>query len=101
MTPCIKIYLTYSDLKNKTNKMTCIFFNREREVQFSKLKFDPINTEQKKQKYLHVLLVLQPFLYLDINVKAIAHSFKQFTSRLLKLSFLLSMHLYTSDGRHA
>ena len=34
-------------------------------------------------------------------VKASAHSFKQFTSRLLKLSFSLSMHLYNSDGRHA
>ena len=34
-------------------------------------------------------------------LKASAHSFKQFTSRLLKLSFSLSMHLYNSDGRHA
>ena len=34
-------------------------------------------------------------------VKASAHSFKQFTSRFWKLSFSLSMHLYTSDGRHA
>ena len=34
-------------------------------------------------------------------LKACVHSFKQFTSRLLKLSFSLSMHLYTSDGRHA
>ena len=34
-------------------------------------------------------------------IKASAHSFKQFTSRLLKLSFSLSMHLYNSDGRHA
>ena len=34
-------------------------------------------------------------------VKASAHSFKQFTSRLLKLSFSLSMHIYNSDGRHA
>ena len=34
-------------------------------------------------------------------LKASAHSFKQFTSRLLKSSFSLSMHLYTSDGRHA
>ena len=34
-------------------------------------------------------------------VKASAHSFKQFTSRLLKLSFSLSMHLYNSDERHA
>ena len=33
--------------------------------------------------------------------KASAHSFKQFTSRILKLSFSLSMHLYNSDGRHA
>ena len=33
--------------------------------------------------------------------KASAHSFKQFTSRLLKLSFSLSMHIYNSDGRHA
>ena len=37
----------------------------------------------------------------DIGVKASAHSFKQFTSRLLKLSFSLSMHIYNSDGRHA
>ena len=35
------------------------------------------------------------------HLKASAHSFKQFTSRLLKLSFSLSMHLYNSDGRHA
>ena len=35
------------------------------------------------------------------SVKASAHSFKQFTSRLLKLSFSLSMHIYNSDGRHA
>ena len=35
------------------------------------------------------------------SLKASAHSFKQFTSRLLKLSFSLSMHLYNSDGRHA
>ena len=34
-------------------------------------------------------------------LKASAHSLKQFTSRLLKLSFSLSMHLYNSDGRHA
>ena len=37
----------------------------------------------------------------DIELKASAHSFKQFTSRLLKLSFSLSMHIYNSDGRHA
>ena len=36
-----------------------------------------------------------------IYIKASAHSFKRFTSRLLKLSFSLSMHLYTSGGRHA
>ena len=35
------------------------------------------------------------------TVKVSAHSFKQFTSRLLKLSFSLSMHLYNTDGRHA
>ena len=35
------------------------------------------------------------------TVKASAHSFKQFTSQLLKLSFSLSMHIYNSDGRHA
>ena len=34
-------------------------------------------------------------------VKASAHSFKQFTSRLLKSNFSLSMHIYNSDGRHA
>ena len=34
-------------------------------------------------------------------VKASAHSYKRFTSRLLKLSISCSMHLYTSDGRHA
>ena len=34
-------------------------------------------------------------------IKASAHSFKQFTSRLLKLSSSLSMHIYNSDGRHA
>ena len=35
--------------------------------------------------------------------KASAHSFKQFTSRLLKSTFSLSlsMHIYNSDGRHA
>ena len=41
----------------------------------------------------------------DVNrvthVKASAHSFKQFTSRLLKSTFSLSMHIYNSDGRHA
>ena len=36
-----------------------------------------------------------------IKLKASAHSFKQFTSRLSKLSFSLSMHIYNSDGRHA
>ena len=30
--------------------MTCILFNRAGEVQFSTLKFDSINTEQKKKK---------------------------------------------------
>ena len=35
------------------------------------------------------------------SVKASVHSFKQFTSRLLKLSFALSMHIYNSHGRHA
>ena len=34
-------------------------------------------------------------------IKASAHSFKQFTSRLLKSTFSLSMHIYNSDGRHA
>ena len=34
-------------------------------------------------------------------LKASAHSFKQFTSRLLKSTFSLSMHIYNSDGRHA
>ena len=34
-------------------------------------------------------------------IKASAHSFKQFTSRLLKLSFSLSLHIYNSHGRHA
>ena len=34
-------------------------------------------------------------------LKVSAHSFKRFTSWLLNLSFSLSMHLYTSDGRHA
>ena len=41
----------------------------------------------------------------SLNLKASAHSFKQFTSRLLKstlsLSLSLSMHIYNSDGRHA
>ena len=36
-----------------------------------------------------------------LTLKASAHSFKQFTSRLLKLSFSLSMHIYNSNGRHA
>ena len=36
-----------------------------------------------------------------IKFKASAHSFKQFISRLWRLSFSLSMHLYNSDGRHA
>ena len=44
--------------ENKQNDLH--FFNREGEVQL---------ILSKKQKYLHVLLVLQPFLYLDINVK--------------------------------
>ena len=35
------------------------------------------------------------------QVKASAHSFKQFTSRLLKSTFSLSMHIYNSDERHA
>ena len=43
------IYFTYGDLKVKTNNMTCIFFNREGEVQL---------ILSKTQKYLHVLLVL-------------------------------------------
>ena len=34
-------------------------------------------------------------------IKASAHSFKQFTSRILKLSFSLSMHIYNSDRGHA
>ena len=41
---------------------------------------------------------------LDVHrtyIKASAHSFKQFTSRLLKSTFSLSMHIYNSDGRHA
>ena len=38
---------------------------------------------------------------INVSFKASAHSFKQFTSRLLKLSFSLSMHIYNSDGRHA
>ena len=43
------------------------------------------------------------YRYIDdvLSIKASAHSFKQFTSRLLKLSFSLSMHIYNSDGRHA
>ena len=44
---------------------------------------------------------MSPDYPLNMHIKASAHSFKQFTSRLLKLSFSLSMHLYTSDGRHA
>ena len=43
---------------------------------------------------------LDYMLYMP-DLKASAHSFKQFISRLLKLSFSLSMHLYNSDGRHA
>ena len=39
-------------------------------------------------------------LYYNI-LKASAHSFKQFTSRLLKSTFSLSMHIYNSDERHA
>ena len=35
------------------------------------------------------------------GLKASANSFKRFTSRLLKFSLSLSMHLCTSDGRHA
>ena len=43
-----------------------------------------------------------PMIYIYCySLKASAHSFKQFTSRLLKLSFALSMHIYNSDGRHA
>ena len=39
--------------------------------------------------------------YSAVLFKASAHSFKQFTSRLLKLSFSLSMHIHNPDGRHA
>ena len=46
------------------------------------------------EEYNNPLNVVQLF-------KASAHSFKQFTSRLLKLSFSLFMHIYNSDGRHA
>ena len=35
------------------------------------------------------------------SLEANAHSFKRFTSQLLKLSFSLFMHVYTSDERHA
>ena len=35
------------------------------------------------------------------SFKASAHSFKQFTSRLLKSTFSLSLYIYNSDGRHA
>ena len=41
------------------------------------------------------------FLISSDLFKASAHSFKQFTSRLLKSTFSLSMHIYNSDGRHA
>ena len=40
------------------------------------------------------------FILQDL-LKASAHPFKQFTSRLLKSTFSLSMHIYNSDGRHA
>ena len=40
-------------------------------------------------------------IWLIFLFKARAHSFKQFTSRLLKSTFSLSMHIYNSDGRHA
>ena len=38
---------------------------------------------------------------MSVRFKASAHYFKQFTSRLLKVSLYRSMHLYISDGRHA
>ena len=42
------------------------------------------------------------FTKASLYVKASAHSFKQLISRLFLIIFLsLSMHLYTSDGRHA
>ena len=51
---------------------------------------------------LHFTFILCDCFYRTF-FKASAHSFKQFTPRLLKLSFSLSlsMHLYNSDGRHA
>ena len=53
-----------------------------------------------EQTYPKIIIVWS-WVYLISYIKASAHSFKQFTSRLLKLSFSLSMHLYNSDGRHA
>ena len=50
------------------------------------------NYSEQKRKYS--LLVLQPFLSLNLIFKASAHSFKQFTSRLSKLSFSLSLCTY-------
>ena len=58
------------------------------------------------------ILLHKVYLFVDNNqinrwklltrsIKASAHSFKQFTSRLLKLTFSLSMHIYNSYGRHA
>ena len=51
-----------------------------------------------------IFQILWPYKLLmncQIDLKASAHSFKQFTSRLLKSTFSLSMHIYNSDGCHA
>ena len=53
-------------------------------------------------EFLMIFIEVRDAHVIDIlDFKASAHSFKQFTSRLLKLSFSLSMHLCNSDGRHA
>ena len=40
-------------------------------------------------------------IYIEDVLKLVRTPLNNFTSRLLKLSFSLSMHLYNSDGRHA
>ena len=63
--------------------------------------FDEERNSDNVLKCVALLSSTNTFYLFCLIFKASAHSFKQFTSRLLKLTFSLSMHLYNSDGRHA
>ena len=71
---------------------------------FSPQQINHINVDPVTLKCFDKIItgVWQTYLVVNWGVfKASAHSFKQFTSRLLKSTFSLSMHIYNSDGRHA